>query len=375
MRQSFVPDERLSKLADVVVGYSTAIQPGDEVRIEGHPPTTPLLREVYRSTLKAGGYPTATLIVDEAIEAQLEEGTDDQVDWVPPDVRWNLEKGDVWIVLHGPENTKHLGGVDPARLARRLKAHEPYQARYLERSQDGEYRWVLCGYPTNAAAQEAGMSHPEFADLLFRAALLDSRDPVGAWRTFGERLERVGSFLETVSELRVLAEDTDLTVGVSGRSWIRSNGMSNLPDGEVFTGPVETSVEGTIRFTFPATYRGRQAEDVRLRFQGGEIVEATAATGEDFLRELIGVDSGARRVGEFAFGLNDAVTHHTGNLLVDEKMGGTVHLALGRSVPGTGGENASALHWDIVCDLRAGGEVYADGELVYRDGRFLDGFA
>jgi aminopeptidase len=375
MRQSSVPDERLAKLADVVVGYSTAIQAGDEVRIEGHPPTTPLLREVYRSTLKAGGYPTATLIVDEAIEAQLEEGADDQIDWVPPDVRWNVEEGDVWIVLHGPENTKHLGGVDPGRLARRLKAHEPYQARYLERSHDGEYRWVLCGYPTNAAAQEAGMSHPEFADLLFRAAFLDSSDPVGAWRTFGERLERVGSFLETVSELRVLAEDTDLTVGVSGRNWIRSNGMSNLPDGEVFTGPVETSVEGTIRFTFPATHRGRQAEDVRLRFQGGEIVEATAATGEDFLRELIGVDSGARRVGEFAFGLNDAVTEHTGNLLVDEKMGGTVHLALGRSVPGTGGENVSALHWDIVCDLRAGGEVYADGELVYRDGRFLDGFA
>jgi aminopeptidase len=372
-RRSWVPDERLSKLADVIVGYSTSIRPGDEVRIEGHVSTTPLMRELYRSALKAGGHPSATLIVDEAIEAQLEEGNDEQVAWVPPDVRWNVEQGDVWIALDGAENTKHLSGADPARLARRLKAREPYQLRYLERSERGEFRWVLCGYPTNAAAQEAGMSLPEFEDVLFRAAFLDAPDPVGAWRTFGERLDRIASFLETVSELRVVAEDTDLTLGVAGRSWIRSNGTSNLPDGEVFTGPVETSVEGTIRFTFPATIRGRQAEDVRLRFQRGEVVEARAARGEDFLRELIGMDDGARRVGEFAFGLNDAVTDYTGSLLIDEKLGGSIHLALGRSVPGTGGENVSALHWDMVCDLRSGGEVHADGDLVYRDGRFLDG--
>jgi aminopeptidase len=368
-----VPDERLSKLADVIVGYSTSVCSGDEVRIEGHLPTTPLMRELYRSALSAGGHPSATLIVNEAIEAQLEEGNDEQVEWVPPDARWTLERGDVWIVLDGAENTKHLSGVDPTRLARRLKAREPFQLRYLERSERGEFRWVLCGYPTNASAQEAGMSLPEYEDVVFRAAFLDAPDPVRAWQDFGEGLDRIASFLETISELRIVAEDTDLTLGVAGRSWIRSNGTSNLPDGEVFTGPVETSVEGTIRFTFPATIRGRQAEDVRLRFQGGEVVEATAARGEEFLRELIGMDDGARRAGEFAFGLNDAVTDYTGSLLIDEKLGGSVHLALGRSVPGTGGENASALHWDMVCDLRKGGEVYADGELVYRDGRFLDG--
>jgi aminopeptidase len=315
----------------------------------------------------------ATLIVDESIESQLEEGNDEQVEWVPPDVRWNLEQGDVWIVVDGVENTKYLSDADPARLARRLKAREPYQLRYLERSGRGEFRWVLCGYPTNAAAQEAGMSLPEFEDVLFRAAFLDAQDPVRAWRDFGERLDRVGSFLDTVSDLRIVGEDTDLTVGVAGRTWIRSDGKSNLPDGEVFTGPVETSVQGTIRFTFPATIRGRQAEDVRLRFDAGEVVEATAVRGEDLLQELIAIDDGARRVGEFAFGLNDAVTGYTGSLLIDEKLGGSVHLALGRSVPGTGGENASALHWDMVCDLRRGGEVWADGELVYRDGRFLDG--
>jgi aminopeptidase len=179
--------------------------------------------------------------------------------------------------------------------------------------------------------------------------------------------------LESKSELRVVGEDTDLTLGVGGRTWVRANGKSNLPDGEVFTGPIETSVEGTIRFSFPAMVRGRSADGVVLRFVGGEVVEAKARRGEEFLREMIGIDDGARRVGEFAFGLNDEVTEYTGSLLLDEKMGGTVHLALGRSVPQTGGENISALHWDMVCDLRAGGEVYADGELVYRDGAFVNG--
>jgi aminopeptidase len=372
-RRSCVPDQRLARLADVLVRYSTSVQPGDEVQIEGHPTTAPLLREVYRATLRAGGHPSARLIVDEEAEALLEQGSDEQLEWVSPDARWTVEHGDVWITLDGPENTKHLSETDAAKLARRVKAREPYRDRYLERSASGEFRWVLCAYPTDASAQEAGMSLEEFEELVFRAAFLDRDDPIAAWESFGARLDEIGSFLEGISELRIVGEDTDLALGVGGRTWIRANGKSNFPDGEIFTGPVETSVEGTIRFTFPATIRGRYAEDVRLRFEGGEVVEATARRGEEFLRELIGMDDGAQRAGEFAFGLNEAVRDHTGNLLLDEKIGGSVHLALGHSVPGTGGENVSGLHWDMVCDLRNGGEVYADGELVYRDGAFLDG--
>jgi aminopeptidase len=372
-RRSCVPDARLARLADVLVRYSTSVQPGDDVQIEGHPITAPLLREVYRAALKAGGHPSARLIVDEEAEALLEQGSDEQLEWVSPDARWTVEHGDVWITLDGPENTKHLSETDAAKIARRVKAREPYRDRYLERSASGELRWVLCAYPTDASAQEADMSLEEFEELVFRAAFLDREDPIAAWESFGARLDEIGSFLEGISELRIVGEDTDLTLGVGGRTWIRANGKSNFPDGEIFTGPVETSVEGTIRFTFPATIRGRYAEDVRLRFEGGEVVEATARRGEEFLRELIAMDDGAQRAGEFAFGLNEAVRDHTGNLLLDEKIGGSVHLALGRSVPGTGGENVSALHWDMVCDLRNGGEVYADGELVYRDGAFLDG--
>lgn len=368
-----MPDEQLARLADVLVGYSTDVRPGDEVRLEGHPPTTPLLREVYRAALRAGGHPTAQLILDEAMESLLDEGSEDQLAWTSPDAWWTAEHSDVWMVLDGPENTRSLSDADPAHMARRVKAREHLHARYMARTAAEEFSWVLCAYPTEASAQEAGMSLSEFEELVFRAAFLDADDPVAAWESFGTRLEQIGSFLEQKSELRIVAEDTDLTLGVGGRTWIRASGKRNMPDGEVFTGPLETSVKGTIRFTFPATIRGRQAEDVRLRFEGGEVVEATATRGEAFLRELIGMDDGARRVGEFAFGLNEAVGEYTGSLLLDEKIGGSVHLALGHSIPGTGGENASALHWDMVCDLRLGGEVYADGELIFRDGAFLNG--
>ena len=364
-------DARHKKLAEVLVGYSTEVRPGDIVRIEAVGSGSPLVREVYAAALRAGGHPEANLVLDETEEALLREGSDAQLEWIRPDLEWTVDEGDVWMMIDAPVNTKRLTGVDPAKMGTRLKARSPLQTRYLERSAAGDFRWVICGYPTEASAQDAGMSLRQFEDVLYRAAFLDQEDPVAAWMSFGERLEGVGSILDTTRELRIVGEDTDLKLGVEGRTWIRSKGLRNFPDGEIFTGPIETSVEGTIKFTFPAMMRGRQAEGVRLRFEGGEVVEATAERGQEFLREMIALDDGARRVGEFAFGQNDAITEYTGNLLLDEKIGGTVHLALGRSVPGTGGENESGLHWDIVCDLRNGGEVYADGELVYRDGRFL----
>jgi aminopeptidase len=365
-------DPRHAKLAEVLVGYSTEVKPGDSVIIESYGSGSPLVRELYGAVLRAGGHPQARIFLDEAEEALLREGNDAQLEWIAPDLEWKVEHGDVWFVIDAPVNTKRLSSVDPGQMGKRLAARSEIQSRYLERSAAGEFRWAICGYPTEASAQDACMSLTQFEDVLYRAAFLDQEDPVAAWMSLAERLEGVGSILDTKRELRIVGEDTDLKLGVEGRTWIRSNGLRNFPDGEIFTGPIETSVEGTIKFTFPAMMRGRQAEGVRLRFEGGEVVEATADRGQDFLREMIALDDGARRVGEFAFGQNDAITEYTGNLLLDEKIGGTVHLALGRSVPGTGGENESGLHWDIVCDLRNGGEVYADDELVYRDGRFLD---
>ena len=278
------------------------------------------------------------------------------------------------IVIHAPSNTKSLTSVDPERQARYARTHERLKNRYLERAATGELRWVLTAYPTNAAAQDAEMSLADYEDFVYRAGFLDADDPPARWEEFGEQLEEIATFLRGKRELRIVADGTDLTFGVEGRNWIASKGHENFPDGEVFTAPLETSAEGEIRFTFPAVFRGREVEDVRLRFEGGEVVEATAERGQELLR-AIGVDDGARRIGEFAFGLNEAVGVFTRNTLFDEKIGGTVHLALGTAYPECGGTNRSALHWDMICDLRSGSEVYADGDVVYRDGAFLNGLS
>jgi aminopeptidase len=323
--------------------------------------------------LERGGNPLPRPTLQGELENLLAYGTDAQLDWLSPVRVDEIEGVDVRIGFYATWNTKSLTSVDPARQARFSRARRPLSDRTLERAARGELRWVLSAYPALAAAQDAAMSLEEYEEFVYTAAFLDRDDPVGEWRRFAERIESVAAFLRARSELRIVAEDTDLTLGVSGRTWMASSGQENFPDGETFTGPVEDATEGTIRFTYPAVFQGREVHDVRLRFEAGRIVEATAARGQDFLDGMIGMDEGARRVGEFAFGLNDAVSVFTRNILFDEKIGGTVHLALGQAYPETGGLNKSALHWDMICDLRQGGEVYADGELVYRGGRFLDG--
>ena len=366
-------DPRVERLASVLVDYSVGAKEGQQITIEGPAVAAPLIREVFRCILAAGAHPLPRIGIEGMLEHLMLEGSDAQLDWVNPARRDDIEEVDGRVVIMGPQNTRSLTGVDASKQARLHRALEPQRNRYLERAANGELSWVLTLFPTQAAAQDAGMSLPEFEDFVYSAGFLDRDDPVGEWRRFGERIDRVGEFLSGVSELRVLAEDTDLRIGVGGRTWIGSRGLENFPDGEIFTGPVEDSVEGTIRFTYPAIFQGREVDDVRLRFEHGEVVEATATRGEDLLREMIAVDEGARRVGEFAFGLNENVTAFTREILFDEKIGGTVHLALGTAYPETGSTNRSALHWDLICDLRDGGEVYADGELAYRDGAFLDG--
>jgi aminopeptidase len=363
--------DRLRRLAEVLVGYSAGVEPGDLVVVQGPTNVEPLLEELYAATLRADGMPSmrVTLEVDDLL---LSEGSDEQASWVSPADREDVEQADVWIVVEAPSNTKALTGISPEREALQQRARKELRERYLERALQGELRWVLTAYPTQAAAQDAEMSLAQYEEFLYAGALLDDGDPVARWRAFAEEMRRVAEFLNSKQELRIVAEDTDLTLAFGGRTWIPSEGRENFPDGEVFTAPLETGVDGEIRFTYPAVFRGRQVDDVRLRFEEGEVVEATAARGQEFLEEMIAVDEGAKRVGELAFGLNDAIQLFTRNILFDEKIGGTVHLALGSAYPECGGTNRSALHWDMICDLRSGSEVYADGELVYRDGRFLD---
>jgi aminopeptidase len=362
--------ERTRRLAEVLVGYSAGVGPGDLVLLEGSVAAEPLFDELYRVVLRAGGHPVMRVEL-ELEEYLLAEGADEQVAWVNPALREDIERADVRIVIEAPSNTKSLTGADPARQALAEVTRAELRERYLERAHQGELRWVVSAYPTNAAAQDAEMSLAEYEEFFYGACFLDDGDPVARWRAFSEELQRVAELLAARQELRLVGPGTDLTLAVDGRTWIPSEGRENFPDGEVFTAPHERSAEGEIRFTYPAVFRGRQVDDLRLRFRGGEVVEASAARGQAFLEEMIAVDDGARRVGELAFGLNDAIAVFTRNILFDEKIGGTVHLALGSAYAECGGTNRSALHWDLICDLRSGGEVYADGELVYRNGRFL----
>ena len=362
--------ERLRRFAEVVVGYCGGVEPDDLVVLQGTMNVEPLIEQLYAAVLRAGGRP-ATRVMPELGELLLTEGSEEQIQWLTPGEREDIEQTDVWIVVEAPSNTKELTAVDPERQALRQRARSSLRERYLERALNGDLRWVLTAFPTNAAAQDAEMSLAEYEEFVYGSALLDADDPVARWREFSGELRRVVEFLSPKQELRFVTEGTDITFAVGGRTWVAADGHENFPDGEVFTAPHDESTDGVIAFTYPAVFEGRQVDDVRLRFRGGEVVEATASRGEDFLQEMVALDDGARRVGELAFGLNDAVSVFTRNILFDEKIGGTMHLALGSAYPECGGTNRSALHWDMICDLRSGSEVYADGELVYRDGRFL----
>ncbi|MBW3593825.1 MAG: aminopeptidase [Actinobacteria bacterium] len=366
-------DPRVDRLADVVVSYSTRVGPGDVVVIESSALAAPLVRAVYRRVLEAGGHPHTRIAIDGVAEHLLKHGSDEQLSWLNPTRLEEFQRSDVRIVIESDVNTRSLTGVDPARQAIVGRARERLRDTQLERAAAGEMRWLVTLFPTNASAQDAEMSLAQYEDFVFGAGLLDRDDPVAEWRRFGERVGRLGEWLGTKEEIRVVSNGTDLTLGVGGRTWIPCDGKENFPDGEVFTAPIETRVEGTVDFTFPVAFHGRVIEGIRLRFEAGEVTEATARRGQAFLEEMLAMDDGARRVGEFAFGLNESIQEFTRNTLFDEKIGGTMHLALGKAYPESGGKNQSALHWDIVCDLRPGSEVYADGELVYRDGRFLDG--
>lgn len=366
-------DPRIERLADVLVYYAIDVQPGELVALDSSTLAAPLVRELYRRVVRAGGHPLTRIVLDGLPEARLANGSDAQLDWIDPFQVEETERADASIAILADHNSRSRSGIDPARQARANRARSPLLTRMLEREAAGEFRWCVTAFPTNAAAQEARMSLDAYADFLFGACLLDREDPVASWREVGERIGRLAAWLETRKELHVVARGTDLRFSIEGRTWMASDGRANFPDGECFTGPVEDSVSGEIRFTYPAVFQGRVVDGVVLRFEDGEVVDATADRGQAFLREMLAMDEGARRVGEFAFGLNDAVPAFTGEILFDEKIGGTMHLALGESYPQTGGVNRSALHWDMVCDLRPGGEVFADGELVYRDGRFLDG--
>jgi aminopeptidase len=321
---------------------------------------------LQREILLRGAWPILGVELPGADEQLYEHAQDAQLDEAPSALVALYDGIDSYLWVEAPANTRNLSDVDPARIARWARARQPIKDATLAK------RWSVTLWPTPAGAQEAGMSELRFADVVRRACFLDREEPIAAWRelrAFQERL--IGERLAQARVVRIEAEDTDLTVGVAGRRWVNSDGKRNMPSGEVFTSPLEHTAEGTIRLQVPSSARGVAVEDIRLTFAGGEVVAAEAARGQDYLEATLDSDDGARRLGELAIGTNRGIDRPVGAILFDEKMHGTIHIALGSSYPEAGGENASAVHWDIVCDLREGGRLWVDGEVLQENGDFF----
>jgi aminopeptidase len=365
-------DPRLQKLAKVLVNYSVAAKPGQMVRISGPIVAEPLIVELYRQVIGAGGNPLVRFSSEELTEILLKNGSDDQLRYVNPLNVAEYDTVDCSIGIWGEQNTKALTNVDPKKMGLSQLARKPLMESFMKRAAEGKLKWTGTQFPCNAAAQDAEMSLAEYEDFVFDAGLLNEPDPVAAWKNVSARQQKLVDFLQGKNDYRVVAANgTDIRMSLAGAKWINCDGHENFPDGEVFTGPVLDSVNGVIHFSFPAVHHGREVQDVRLKFKDGKVVDASASKGEDFLIGMLDMDAGSRLIGECAVGTNYNIKRYTRNTLFDEKIGGTVHFALGAGYPETGNSNESGLHWDMVVDLRPGGFIEIDGTKVNVDGKFV----
>jgi len=365
-------DSRVEKLAKLCVHYSVNVKSKEKVLIQGNVSASPLLHEIYNECLRCGSYPTLYPLLDFQNEmfTFFKFAKDHQLKHVSPFTKFLYENIDVRISVLSETNPKSLTNIDSKKIGKLMASRKEIVEIIDRRYAEGKLRWTLLPYPNNAQAQEAAMSIEEYEDFVYRSCFIHKKNPIAEWKRIDSQQERICNFLNKASQIRIVGEDTELTFSVKGRKWINCNGKLNMPDGEVFTGPVENSVEGNIRFTYPGIYAGKEVEDINLTFKGGKVVKASAAKGDELLKEVLRI-KGAERVGEAAIGTNYGIRKFTKNMLFDEKIGGTIHMALGNSYAESGGLNKSAVHWDILKDMQKNGEIYADGKLFYKNGKFL----
>jgi aminopeptidase len=364
-------DPRIDKLAEVLIHYSLKLKKGEILQIQGEAPTIPLIKAVYNEAVEVGAYPLVRVPIPDLEEYMLKRGSDDQLKFIPPMSMLEVKTIDAYLGIWGSENTRYLSGVNPQRQAlARLTRHKVMSVFYKREAQ-GKLRWCGTLFPTLASAQDAGKSLTDWEDFVYGAERVTAGNPIKHWQAVSKEQDRLVRILNRVDQIHIKAPGTDLKLRAKGRRWVNCCGQNNFPDGEIFTSPIDDSAEGKIRFTFPAVYLGREVEDVTLEFKRGKVVRFSAARNEDFLRSMLDIDKGARFLGELAIGTNYSIRTFSKNTLFDEKIGGTCHLALGESFVEAGGKNKSALHWDMVCDLRHGGEIVADGKIIHRNGKFV----
>ena len=364
-------DARIQRLAETLLNYSIKLKKGQLLKIQGEAVAMPLIKAVFEGAVRVGAHPYAQIRVPDNEETLLKLGSDTQLKYISPVTRTESNKIDALVAIWGTENTKYLSGVDPKRQAFSRKSKGSLMKKLFKRIADKSLSWVGTQFPTLADAQEAGMSLTEYEDFVYGAGHVDKGDPVKHWKKVAKGQARLIKILNRIDRLHIRAEGTDLKMRVKGRKWVNCAGTENFPDGEIFTSPIENTVEGRIHFSFPACYMGREVEDVHIEFKHGRAVKESAGKNEGFLKAMLGTDKGARSVGEIAVGTNYDIKRFSRNILFDEKIGGTCHMALGASILEAGGKNISAIHWDMICDLKKGGEIKADGKVIYRNGKFI----
>ncbi len=362
-------DRRIEKLANLCVHYSVNVKPKEKVVIRGNVAAAPLMTEIYKECLLADAYPwlMPSLEIDYTFFRYAKEH---QLKFVSPFDKFMFENMDVSINIACEPNPKRLTNINSAKIKTMRASRSELMETFQKRAAEGKLRWTLLPFPISDQAQEAAMSLPEYEDFVYNSCLVDKKDPIAEWKKVRKEQEKTCSILNKVNKIHIIGEDTDITFNVKGRKWMNCSGDKNMPDGEIFTGPVENSVNGKIRFSYPGIFSGKEVENIMLTFKNGKVTKATAAKGEDLLKELLKIE-GADLVGETAIGTNYGITKFTKNMLFDEKMGGTIHMALGSAYTETGANNKSAIHWDLLKDMKKNGEIYTDNELFYKNGKFL----
>lgn len=369
-------DPRVQKFAKVLVEHSARIVPGDRVLIEGTTAAEPLVRELYIQILEKGGHPHPMVSFPGMVpfiqdDLYLTYAKDSQLDFVPTFYKIAYDQFESRIRIHSATNTRATTRIDPVKAQRRGKATSTITEAQMRRGAEGAFKWVTTLYPTDAYAQDAGMSLKDYEDFVFNAVHAHEDDPISYWKSTSAGQQKAIDFLNNKSQIVMRGPNVDLTLSIKGRKFMNSTGVFNMPDGEIFTGPVEDSVNGWVKFTYPAIYGGVAVEGAELTFVRGRVEQAKAEKNQDYLIKMLESDSGSRFLGEYAIGTNFDINKFTGNILFDEKIGGTFHMALGAGYPETGSHNKSAIHWDMICDLRTDSEILVDDELFYRNGEFV----
>lgn len=361
-------DPRVSKLASVLVHYSVEVQKGQQVAIRTSPIADELTLAVYEEVLKAGGHPLVVNEVPGAEEIFLRYASDEQLDYASPVSKLVLDTFDASISIWSEYNTRKLSGTSPERISRHRKAQSELMKSSMQRAAQGAYKWTLTIYPCNAMAQEANMSLGDYTDFVYGAGYLDQEDPVALWREEESRQKKLTGWLKGREHAVIKGANVDITLSIKDRDFVESAGKRNFPSGEIFTGPVEESVNGWVRFKYPAIYSGQEIADIELWFENGKVVKERASRNQELLTSTLNTDAGSRYLGEWGIGTNYRIQRFTKNMLFDEKIGGTIHFAVGAGYPETKNRNESAIHWDMLCDM-AESEITVDGELFYKNGK------